>query len=95
MVEKGERSWKLIGTVLAVGAGIAMKKALGFGWERATGHVPPSNPEDPEVTWQEALAWALASGAAIGVARMLMARQTANYWKRSTGKLPPGLREVG
>jgi hypothetical protein len=31
---------------------------------------------------------------AVGVARMLATRQAANYWRRSTGKLPPGMDEV-
>jgi Protein of unknown function (DUF4235) len=48
-----------------------------------------------DVTMAEALAWAVASGVAVGVARMLAARKAADYWRRSTGSLPPGLEEVG
>jgi hypothetical protein len=36
----------------------------------------------------------VASGAAIGVARLLATRKAAEYWRRSTGNLPPGMDEV-
>jgi hypothetical protein len=55
---------------------------------------PPTNPESPDTTWQEAVGWAIVSGAAVGVARLLATRTAANYWRKSTGELPPGLEEV-
>jgi hypothetical protein len=95
MAGKGSSlGWKLFGTLSAVGVGIATRKVVAKGWESTTGHAPPTNPEDPEVTWQEAMAYAVASGAAIGIARMLTARKAANYWRKATGGLPPELREV-
>jgi hypothetical protein len=45
--------------------------------------------------WGEALVWAMASGAAIGVARMLATRVAASTYRITTGHLPPGLEEVG
>jgi hypothetical protein len=42
----------------------------------------------------EAVAWAVASGVAVGVARMLASRKAADYYRRSTGHLPSNLDEV-
>lgn len=91
----GPLVWKVVGTGSAIMAGIAAKKVITTAWTKGTGHAPPANPESPDTTWQEALAWALASGAVIGVARMLAARKAANFYKRSTGHLPKGLQDVG
>ena len=44
--------------------------------------------------WLEAISYALASGAAMGMARMLATRKAAGYYRRSTGHLPKGMEEV-
>ena len=52
------------------------------------------NPEDPEVTWKEAIGWAVASGAIVGVARLLATRKAAAYYRKSAGHEPKGLNKV-
>ena len=94
MADRGELGWKVMGLVSAVGAGFVAKKVVTVGWKAVTGNEPPTNPEDPEVTWQEAVGFAVVSGAVLGLARMLASRQAASAWHRATGSLPPGLREV-
>jgi hypothetical protein len=42
----------------------------------------------------EAVMWAVASGVAVGLARMLAGRKAADYYRRSTGHLPPNLEDV-
>jgi hypothetical protein len=42
----------------------------------------------------EAVAWASASGLAVGLARMLASRKAADYYRRSTGHLPPNLEDT-
>jgi len=79
----------------AVLTGIAAKKIITAAWTKGTGHPPPANPESPDTSWSEALVWALASGALVGVARMLAARKAASYYRKSAGHLPRGLQEVG
>ena len=87
--------WKVAGGLTAAVAAIAAKKAVDLAWRAATGgKEPPANPEDPETTWGEAVAWALLSGTAIGMARLLAQRSAAKMWIRRTGSLPPGIREV-
>jgi hypothetical protein len=89
----GKLSWKLMGSLGAILAGVAARKVMTGLWKTATGNPPPANPEDPETTWQEALGWAVASGTTVGVARLLAARKAAEYYRRSTGHLPPELQE--
>lgn len=90
----GSRLWKVYGMVAAAGAMLVTRQLLDRTWRLATGNPPPSNPEHPDVTMAEALAWASLSGVAAGIARMLAARQAANYWRRSTGELPPGMEDI-
>ena len=88
------RLWKMYGVAAAAAATVAVRQLLDRTWRLATGKTPPSNPEHPDTTVAEALAWAAASGVAVGIARMLAARKAAHYWRRSTGQLPPGMEEV-
>lgn len=95
MAGKAEaNAWKVLGLAAAVGAGIVARKLTTATWEKTTGAPPPTNPADPEVSWPEALAWAVTTGAVVGVARMLAGRRLAGYWKKSFGHLPPGVQEV-
>jgi hypothetical protein len=90
----GAMGWKIIGGGAAVLSGIAARQILTNGWKAATGNQPPTNPEHPDTNWTEAIAWAVASGAVIGVARLLAARKAADYYRHSTGHLPPKMEEV-
>lgn len=87
--------WKAMGTGGAILSGIAAKKVATTAWQKGTGKAPPANPEDPSTGWGEALAWAVVTGAIVGVARMLAARKAASYYRKSTGRLPPSVQEVG
>ena len=55
----------------------------------------PKNPAAPGTNWIEALTWAAASGIAIAIGRMVAARGAAGFYKKLTGKLPPGLESEG
>ena len=90
----GDTSFKLIGTVSALAAQAVAKKVIISGWKLATGNPPPANPEDSEVSWGEAIAFAIASGAVVGVARLVVTRKVAEYWVRSTGTTPETVHEV-
>jgi uncharacterized protein DUF4235 len=87
----GSLAWKIIGTASALLAAAAAQKGLSAAWRLATGDDPPTIPEDPETSWGEAIAWALVSGAVIGVARLVATRRAAHYYMRSTGELPKAL----
>jgi hypothetical protein len=89
--DNGKVGYKLMATFASVVGAFAARKVLQLAWKTATGKQPPANPEHPEVTWAEAIGWAVVSGAVIGVARMAAQRKVAASWHKSTGQLPPGL----
>lgn len=90
----GALVWKILGTGAAIAAATMTKKLVTSGWTAATGKAPPVNPEDPEVSWPEAVGWAVASGAAVGVARLLATRKAAAYYTKSAGHRPKDLNKV-
>ncbi|NUR08369.1 MAG: DUF4235 domain-containing protein [Nocardioidaceae bacterium] len=90
----GSKVWSLFGLAATVGATIAARKGITAAWKLSTGKKPPSNPEHPDVSMGEAVAWAVASGVAVGLARMLATRKAADYYRRSTGHLPANLEDV-
>lgn len=87
------KMWSAFSVVAAMLAATLTRKGLNAFWKAATGKKPPANPADPEVAMAEALAWATASGTAVAVARMLATRRAAGYYAKSTGHLPPGVRD--
>lgn len=91
MAPDRERTWKLVSTGAGVLAGLAVRRALTSAWTRTTGDDPPGNPAAPSQGWTTALAWAAATGAGIGMARLVAARLAAAAWEAATDEAPPGL----
>jgi hypothetical protein len=89
----GSKIWTVFSLVSALGAAAIAKKALDTAWRAATGKHPPENPADPDVQMGEAVAWAVASGTFVALARMLAPRRAAHYYRRSAGHLPPQLQK--
>jgi hypothetical protein len=92
--KRGSFAWRLFAAMIAVPAAFATRKALSTLFRKATGKPPPANPEAPTTSWQEAVGWAVVSGAAMGLARMLATRKAAVIYRNSTGHLPRGLEEA-
>lgn len=90
--EDSSKVWAVFSLVAALLAATVTRKGLNATWKAATGKEPPANPADPEVAMTEALLWAALSGTLVAVVRMLAARRAANYYAKSTGHLPPGVR---
>ena len=91
--KSSSKIWSVFSLVSALGAAALAKKGLDASWKAATRRKPPENPADPDVRLREAVAWAITSGAFVGLARMLAQRRAASYYARSTGHLPPGLQK--
>lgn len=90
----GSKAYTLLGLAATVAATIVARKVMSTTWKISTGKEPPSNPEHPDVSMAEAVTWAIASGVAVGLARMLAGRKAADYYRRSTGHLPANLEDV-
>ena len=82
---------KLVG----IGTGILVRKISEKGlekvWQRTKHTSPPADPASPKTPWPEALSYAVASGVAIGVARLLATRGTATAKMKLTGSVPEGM----
>jgi hypothetical protein len=90
----GSKIWAVYGLAATTLASIAARKALNTTWKLSTGKTPPKNPEHPDVSMAEAVAFAMLSGISVGVARMLVSRKAAEYYRKSTGHLPANLEDV-
>lgn len=90
----GSMVWKVMGTGSAVLAAVVARKVVHSGWYRATGKNPPTNPASPDTDLAEAIAFAVATGAIVGVARMLATRKAAQYFQKSAGHLPDAAHET-
>ena len=45
-------------------------------------------------TWAEAIAWSIASGVALGLARLIAQRGAAEAWRKATGAYPEDMESV-
>lgn len=87
--------WKVVGLGVGIGAAKVSRSLLDKTWTKTRGGEPPRNPATRDTTWGEALQWALASGVAVALARLVATRGAAAAWEKTMGHLPPGLEEVG
>lgn len=90
----GSKIWTVYGLAATTVASILAHRALVAAWTASTGKPPPPNPAHPDVSLGEAVAWAALSGVGLGLARMISSRKAADYYRRTTGHLPPNLQEV-
>jgi hypothetical protein len=95
MAEGGSKTWGAFSVASALMAAALAKKTIDKTWTVATGKNPPENPADPDVDIWEAVTWAVVSGMAVGLARMLAQRRATSYYVRSTGHLPGQLQADG
>jgi hypothetical protein len=65
---------KLAVMVSALVVGSLTKKAIAFGWKRVTGKEPPSDPQSPDISLTEALAWSIVVGVGVEAARLIATR---------------------
>jgi hypothetical protein len=73
----------VIAIVVTLGAAMVARKAVQATWKLGAGKQAPTNVDDPEVEMREALLFAVLTGAAVGVARMLASRRLAAMRRRS------------
>ena len=75
--KKGDGSNSRMITTLAVTGGVfLLRKVLATVWTKITGKVPPTDLTDPRVTLPEALAWSVATGIVVELARFAIVRST-------------------
>lgn len=76
-----ENAWTLGSFLLVVAGAAAGRALLKRGWRATAGGEPPEDPDAGDTNWPEAIAWAVVTGALVGVARAL-ARKGASAAER-------------
>lgn len=92
--QSGKGAWKIMDSASTVAAALVARKITTVTWKAATGKQPPSNAKHPDVSNVEAVTWAIIAGAGVELIKVLIRRSTANYWVKSTGTLPPGIKPL-
>jgi hypothetical protein len=87
-----EQVWNGVASAAAIGAVMATKPLVERVWTAVARREAPGNPAHQDVSWGEALAWALVTGALVGVIRLLAQRLAASAWAKATGDYPEALR---
>ena len=64
-------------------AAFAARKVLHASWKQVTGREPPDSPEDLQVSWAEAVAWVVLTGALTGMLRLIATRYAVGALARS------------
>lgn len=82
-------TYNALSTVAGIAAAVAARKIVSALWRSDT--EPPLNPADRRTSWQEALAWGLATAIGAAVARVVALRGTSAGWEKMTGESPPGV----
>ena len=86
--------WKIVAGLSGLLAGLAARRVLMLGWRTFRDNDPPSNPASMRTTWAEAIAWSIASGVTLGVARLIAQRGAAEAWRAATGTYPEDMESV-
>ncbi|MBC9224887.1 DUF4235 domain-containing protein [Aeromicrobium sp. 636] len=91
---RGRGAWRALDAGSGLLAASLAPRVSNLAWRAATGRKPPTNTRNPELSTKEAVAWAAIGGATVQVVRTMARRSAANYWLRSTGDLPPGMKSL-
>ena len=92
-MDEDDKVWAIAATAASLGAAKLTKNLLSKSWEKRRGKVP-GNPATDDTTWNEALVWAVVSGVAIGVARLLSQRGVAFAFAKAGKGLPAKAHET-
>lgn len=87
-----DQVWTGVASVAAIGAVAATKPFVEKAWTAIARREAPGNPAHQDVTWGEAIAYALITGALVGVIRLVAQRAAAGAWAKARGAHPPALR---
>jgi hypothetical protein len=86
--EAGKTGYKVLAMLASLIGAVFARKVLTVVWKLASGKEPPEDPAHPTVTWPEAVSWAVASGAVVGVAKLVAQKKVADSFSRAAGDTP-------
>jgi hypothetical protein len=82
-------AWQGVAAVSGTVAAMAVRQAAVTTWRTAKHGDPPENPAARDVSWTDAMTWAIAVAIGAAVARVVAQRGAAVAWQRATGDPPP------
>lgn len=82
--------WKITSALAGIAAGLVAKQVIKRSWQAVTGEDAPDSPEDPQLSWGQAIAFAAVSGVVMEVVRTAAARGAGQYYANKTGLGPFG-----
>lgn len=88
-MERRDMVWKACSGAIGMAAGLGARALVRRAWGVSTSDDEPS-PADPRTPWATAIGWTVATGVAVGVARLVAIRGAAKAWEVATDELPPG-----
>jgi len=74
---KADPGTKVFNALTTMAAGFVARKLITYAWTKVTGKQPPTNPEDPQVAFVEALSWSVLTGVTVAAFRLLAIRAVA------------------
>jgi hypothetical protein len=82
-------AWQGVAAASGTLAAVAVRQAAVRTWRTTKHEDPPENPAAGDVSWTDALTWAIAVAVGAAVARVIAQRGAAAAWQRATGDPPP------
>jgi hypothetical protein len=93
-MKDSDLAWKAVALAAGAASAFVTRRVIRSAWKGAKGGEPPTNPASRLTTWPDAFGWAVASGVALAVTRLIAQRGAAAAWKASTGSYPRALEDV-
>lgn len=82
-------AWAAFAAGAAMLGGVAVRQGLQQAWKLVKHEDPPLDPSASDVPWRDAIIWTVATGALVGLGRLVARRSAAAGWERLTGGTPP------
>ena len=83
------RKWQVLSAAAGAGAALLVRQAGTSAWRHWRKEEPPVHPGDRDVSWPDALIWAVSAAVGAAVARVVAERAAAAAWTVATGDAPP------
>lgn len=81
--------WKVVTIGLGALVGLATQRVIEVPWKLFRGSTPPKVLADRRSPLLDAMSWAVVTGIAVGIGRLLAIRAAAGVWEATVHEPPP------
>ncbi len=82
--------WKAVSYGAGAAAMLAARRVMTVVWKGTKGGEPPDGTAAVRAPLADAVSWAVATGAGVGVARIVAIKSAARVWEAAVHEPPPG-----